>query len=112
MKNYPLFKCININDLKRRVGARETSMDKVRVIVELSAPMNKIGCSTYLINAKDSLILAAAEFEGGHGPPGYSISLLEQPNCIIKAVKYWCYNNNNIKNTIYQVFPPSFQALE
>ena len=42
-KIYRLFKLSNVNYLKNRVEARDTSMEKVGDNIGLSAPMKKIG---------------------------------------------------------------------
>ena len=64
-----MFKFCNTNHPKKRFEATETSRVKVREILGLSAPMNKIGLSTYLSNYKESLIVLAADIEGGNGLP-------------------------------------------
>ena len=85
-KIYPLLKCINVNYLKNRVEARETSRGKVREIVGLSAPTNKAGIPTYLSNENESLIYSYDEIEGGYGLPLDSTYLLEQLQRVINAV--------------------------
>ena len=69
MEDLPLFKFSNINDLENRFEARETSRVKVREIVGLSAPMNKISRPTYLSYNKEYLIVEATDIEGGRGLP-------------------------------------------
>ena len=66
--------------------------------------MNKIGHPTYLSNDKESLIVAAAEIEGGHGLPLDSNSILDQLKHLIKAVKWWCVDNEIINDVTPQVF--------
>ena len=73
--------------MKKIVEAREISRVKVRESVGLSAPMIKIGRPTYIINDKDSLIVADAKIGGGNGLPLDIIYLLEQLQRVIKAVK-------------------------
>ena len=108
----PLFKCSNINYLKNIVDTRETLKVKVREIVGLSAPMNKIGRPTYLSNDMESLIVVAAEIEGGHGLPLESNFILGQLQCVIKAVKLLCGDNDIINNATPQLFMPSLQVCQ
>ena len=96
--------------MKNRVEARETSRDKVRESVGLSAPMNKISPPTYISKEKESLIVSDANIGGGHGPPLAIISLLEQLHRIIKSVKCQSSDNDIVKNAIPQVFTPIRQA--
>ena len=51
-----MFKRSSINYTKNRVEAKETSTDKVREIVGLSAPMNKVVFPNDLSNEKEYLI--------------------------------------------------------
>ena len=74
--------------------------------------MNKIALPTYLINEKEYLIVAAADIESEHDLLLDSNSLLEQLQIDIKAVKFWCGDNEIIKNGTPQVFPPSHQACQ
>ena len=74
--------------------------------------MHKIGCPTYLSNDKESLIVSATEIEGGHGLPLDSNSLLDQLQCVIKAVKCWCGDNEILNNATPQVFTPSRQTCQ
>ena len=87
-KIYTLLKCINVNYLKNRVEARETSRGKVRSIVGLSAPMNKSGFPNYLGNDKEYWIYSYDEIEGGHGLPLDSNYLLEQLQHVINDVLF------------------------
>ena len=111
-KIYPLLKCSNINDLKNRVEARETSRGKVWEILGLSSPMNKIGRTTYLSNYNEYLIVASNYIESDNGLPLDSNSLLGQLQRVIKAVKFWWGDNDIINNVTHQVFTPSCQACQ
>ena len=62
-----MFKFCNTNHPKKIFEATETSRVKVREIVGLSAPMNKIVHTNYLSYDKEYLIVAAADIEDGHG---------------------------------------------
>ena len=53
----------------------------MREILGLSAPMNKLVHPTYLSNAKEYLIVEAADIEGGHGltmDSNYPLELLQR----------------------------------
>ena len=65
-KIYPLFKSINLIDLKKRVYEGEEHMGKVREIVGLSAPMHKIGYLTYLSKYKEPWKDTETDIEGGN----------------------------------------------
>ena len=69
--------------------------------------MNKIVLPTYLSNDKESLIFSHDEIEVVHGILLDSNYLLEQLQCVIKAVKLWCGDNNILNNDIPQVFLPN-----
>ena len=84
----------------------------MREILGLSAPMNKIGHPTYLSNAKESLIVAAADIEGGHGLTMDSNYLLELLQRVIKTVKCWHGDNDGLNNFTPQVFPSSCQLCQ
>ena len=106
----PLFYCTNINYLQKRVESRETPRGKVREIAGLLAPMNKTSCPTYHINDKEYLIVSASDIEGGHGLPLDSNYILWQLQHVLKAVNFWCGDNDIIKNVTHQVFTQSRQA--
>ena len=112
MKKYPLLKFSNSNDLEKIVEARETSRVKVREIVGLSAPMNKIGRPTYLSNDKESCIVAADENGGGCVLPLDSNYIMYQLQHVIKGVRFWCGDNDILNNITPQVFTPSRQACQ
>ena len=98
--------------MKKIVEARETSRGKVREIVGLSAPMNEIVRPTYLSNTKEYFIVTATNIEGGHCLPLESSYLLDQLQCIIKAIKCWCGYIDILKNVNPQVFLPCWQAIQ
>ena len=83
-----MFKWILKNYLENIVDTRETSRGKVREIVGLSAPMNKIGRPDYLSNNKKYLIVAAAEIEGFYGLSFDSNHILGQSKHVIKAINF------------------------
>ena len=87
-------------------------MEKVRENVGLSAPMNKVGCPTYLGSEKGYLIVAAADIEGGHSLPLEINSLLDKLQHVIKAVNLQCGDNDILDNFDPQVLPPSLQACQ
>ena len=74
--------------------------------------MIKIVRPTYLSNDKYSLIVAAANIEGGHGLPLDHNYILDQLQLVIKAVKFWCGDNHIINNVTPQLFLPSRQACQ
>ena len=74
--------------------------------------MNKICLPNYLINDKEYLIVAADEIEGYHGLPLDSNSILELLQRVIKAVKFWCGDNDIIDNFTPQLLPPSHQMCQ
>ena len=93
-----LFKFINRNYLQNIVESIEIPRGKVRSILGLSAPMNKISFITYLISDKDSLIVSDSEIKGVHGLPLDINSILGQFKRVIKNVKCWCGDNDIIDN--------------
>ena len=74
--------------------------------------MNKIGCSNYLSNDKESLIVAASDIEGRNCLPLDSNYISDQLKRVIKAVNLWFSDNEIINNFTPQVFPPSCQAYQ
>ena len=76
----------------------------------LSSTTNKIGCLTYLSNDKESLIVAYADIEGGHGLPLDSNYILGQLQHAIKAAKCWFGDNHIISKVTLKLFLPSCQA--
>ena len=52
--------------------------------------MKKIGHPSYLSNDKGSLIVAAADIEGGHGLPLDSTYILDQFHIFIKVFRFLC----------------------
>ena len=64
--------------MKKIVEGRKTSRVKVREIVGLSIPMNKIGRPTYLSDDKEYLIVSAADILCDHVLPLDSDYLLEK----------------------------------
>ena len=74
--------------------------------------MNNIGRPNYLSNDKDSLIVVASDIEGDHVLPLDSNYLLDQLQHVIKAVKFWCSNNDVLNNTTPQVFLSSRQVCQ
>ena len=74
--------------------------------------MNKIGLPTYLGNENDYLMVVSAEIEGGHGLPLGSNYLLEKFQNVIKAVNFWCGDNEILKNVAPQLFTPSHQEFQ
>ena len=74
--------------------------------------MNKIGRPTYLSNENESLIVAAADMEGDHVLLVDINFLLEQLQHVIKAIKFWCDNNDIIDSVTPQVLPPIFQVCQ
>ena len=72
-------------------------MGKVREVVGLLEIMNKIVHPTYLIDDEESLIVTIAKIEGLNGLPLESHALSDQMQCILKATKCWCGDNNILK---------------
>ena len=66
--------------------------------------MNKIGYPTYLSNYKESLLFTASDIEVCHGPSLDSNSILDHLQRSIKAVKFWCGDNEILNNVTLQVF--------
>ena len=74
--------------------------------------MNKIGRPDYLSNNKKYLIVAAAEIEGFYGLSFDSNHILGQSKHVIKAINFWCGDNDILNIVTPQLFPPSCQACQ
>ena len=68
---YPLLQCGNLAHIQKRVEVGEISPGKVREIVKLKVQMKENCRPTYLNEDGESLVIASAEIEGGHGLPFY-----------------------------------------
>ena len=74
--------------------------------------MEKIGCPTYLSTDKEYLIVVDAEIEDDHDLTLDSNSLWEQLQHVMKAIKFWCGDNEILNNTTPKIFPPSHQSCK
>ena len=73
--------------------------------------MNKIGCSNYLSNDKESLIAADSDIEGRNGLPLDSNYLLMQLQIFIKSINFWRDDNVIINNVTSQIILPTNQSF-
>ena len=73
--------------------------------------MNEIGIPNYLCNDKSSLIVAAADIEGGRGLPLYSNYLLGKLKHFIKSVKLYCGDCDILKNATPKYFHQVFKRV-
>ena len=66
-KIYPLLQSRNLDHQQKRVEVGAISLGKVISVVKLIVLMKKEGQQTYLNEDEDSLVIASANIEGGHG---------------------------------------------
>ena len=96
---YSLLKSRNIAHLQKRVEIGEISPGKVREIVNLTVQMKKPCQPPYLNEDEESLLIAPAGIEGGHGLPLDCHGVAIQFQNVVNAVKTRCVYNNILQKS-------------